>query len=52
MKRALPPPGTLLYDGAPVRTITRAPDGRFYLARDGASTVIVERHDLAEIEVR
>lgn len=42
-----PPPGSILLDGAPVVSVTRAPDGRFYVARVDAATVLVDGEELA-----
>jgi hypothetical protein len=50
-----PPAYTFFYDDWPVASITRAPDGRFFLAlvgERGTRTVIIEAIDLLNIEVR
>ena len=48
-----PPPGSMLLDGHPVTSMTVTQDGdRLYVSRVDASTVLVDRVELADrIEV-
>mgnify|MGYP001590612610 CR=1 FL=1 len=49
---AVPPPDALTLDGVAVVEIARAPDGRFYVVRSGASTKLVDGADVTyEIQV-
>ena len=52
MKAMTPPRGSMRMDGAFVTALTQAPSGAFYVAREGAETVLIPAHELAErIEV-
>ena len=49
---AVPPPDALTLDGVAVVEIAQAPDGRFYVVRNGAPTKLVDGADAAyEIKV-
>lgn len=52
MKTMKLPRGNLRMDGHPVKAMTRMPDGRYAIAREGAETVLVPARELPErIEV-
>ena len=50
-RRMSPPSGSMRFGDADVVSITSAPDGRFYVARSGASTVLVDGDDLVRFTV-